>query len=290
MARRCIRHILCPIDFSVESDTALDCTEFLAGKSGARVTVVHAERFEAPLEFTSAQVDGLVAEMNKLKKDATHHLRRYVESRAPSLTAEYRVVENSPAEAILSEAGAQGVDLIVMGTTGKSGIKRFTMGSVAESVARGAEVPVLTIRDKSWALVTESKLERILVPVNYTQPSVEALEAAACLAQDVGANLLVTHIVESENFDEQAAKEQLCRWVPAQTQEKCRYDAVVRQGNAAEQIIKLAADEHADMVVIAAVHKPFLESTIIGTTSERVMRHASCPVLTVPFKTQLDSH
>ena len=149
MARRCVRHILCPIDFSVESDTAIDCTEFLAVKLAARVTVIHAERFEAPLEFTSAQVDGLVAEMSKLKKDATKYLRRYVEARCPSLQADYKVVENSPVEAILAETELQGVDMVVMGTTGKSGMKRFTMGSVAENVTRGAKVPVLTIRDKS---------------------------------------------------------------------------------------------------------------------------------------------
>lgn len=282
MARRCIRHILCPIDFSVESDTAIDCAEFLAGKLGARVTVIHAERFEAPLEFTSAQVDALVAEMKKLKKDATHHLRGYAEARCPSLEADYKVIENSPTEAILAETEAQGIDLIVMGTTGKSGIKRFTMGSVAESVTRASRVPVLAIRDKSWAFVATPKLERILVPVNYTQPAVEALETAACFAQVLGARLLVTHIVESGDYDETAAKAQLCEWVPAQAQGKCHFDAVVRQGNAAEQIVRLAADEHADMVVIAAVHKPFLETTILGTTSELVMRHASCPVMVVP--------
>ena len=282
MVHRCIRHILCPIDLSVESDTAVDCTEYLAAKFDAGATVIHAERFEAPLEFTSAQVDGLVAEMNKLKKDATLHLRRYVETRCPSLEADYKVIENSPTEAILAEAEARDVGLIVMGTTGKSGMKRFTMGSVAESVTREAKVPVLTVRDKKWALAAEPKLERILVPVNYTQGAMDALETAACFAQVVGAKLIVTHIVESDDYNESSAKEQLCQWVPARTQGKCEFETVVRQGNAAEQIVQLAASEHADMVVIAAVHKPFLETTIIGTTSERVMRHASCPVMIVP--------
>jgi len=279
-----IKHILCPIDFSAESDAALEYAEYLASKFGARVTVIHAERFEVPLEFTSAQIDGLVAEMKKLKKDMTHHLRSYVESRHPSLVANYKVVENSPVEAILAETEAQDIDFVVMGTAGKSGMKRFTMGSIAEGVTREAKIPVLTIRDKSRGPVAEPKLERILVPVNYTKPTVDSLKTAACLAQIIGAELLITHIVETDDYDEKIAKEQLCKWVPDQTQEKCHYDTVVRKGNAAEQIVQLAVDEKADMVVIAAVHRPFLETTIIGTTSERVMRHATCPVLVVPVR------
>ncbi len=282
MLRGCVRHILCPIDFSVESDTALDCTEFLAGKFTAKVTVIHAERFEVPLEFTSAQVDGLVTEMNKLKKEAVKHLRSYAEARCPSLVADYRVIENSPVEAILSQAEANDVDLIVMGTTGKSGMRRFTMGSVAESVTRQAKVPVLTIRDKSWSSVFQPKVERMLVPINYTEHAMDALENAACLAQTLGASLLVTHIVESGDYDEEAARQRICQWVPDPIQGRCQYETVVRQGNAAEQIVQIAAEERADMIVIAAVHRPFLETTIIGTTSERVMRHAGCPVMVVP--------
>ena len=279
-----IKHILCPIDFSVESDTALLYAEYLANKFGARVTVIHAERFEVPLEFTSAQIDGLVAEMKKLKKDVTHHLRSYVESRHPLLGANYKVIENSAVEAILDEIETQHIDFVVMGTTGKSGIKRFTIGSVADGVTREAKIPVLIIGDKSHGPLEEPKLERILVPVNYTKPIVDSLKTASCFAQITGAELLITHIVETDDYDENTAKEQLCKWVPEQTQEKCHYDTAVRKGNAAEQIIQLAADEHADMVVIAAVHRPFLETTIIGTTSERVMRHASCPVLVVPVR------
>ena len=284
MACMNIKHILCPIDFSIESDLALKYTEFLANKYGARVTVIHAERFEAPLEFTSAQIDGLVVEMKKLKKNANSHLRSYVKTRRPSLDAEYKIVENSPIEAILAETEAHDIDLIVMGTTGRSGIKRFMIGSVAESVTRESKIPVLTIRDKPWGSESELKLERILAPINYVQPAARVLESAACLSATVGADLLITHIVESGDYDENAAKEQLCRWAPDLVREKCQYDTIVQQGNAAEQIIKLAIGKKADLVVIAAVHRPFLETTIIGVTSEQVMRHASCPVLVIPMQ------
>lgn len=282
MASTLVRSIVCPVDFGQQSELVLAYAIQLSQRFSSKLTVVHAERFDAPLEFTSAQVDELAAELKKVRSDAEVHLRRYVEKVFPQVEADYAVVEDYPVDGILHAAESAGADLIVMGATSRSGLQRVFLGSVAEGVTRRSSVPVLTVRSHKGDGTLPHAMERVLVPVNYTPQSSEALRVGAAFAQMLGARVTVANIVESDDADDAVAREKLCGWVPSQVQVTCEYDPVVRKGNAAEQIVQLARDEQADLVVIAVVHRPFLESTIIGTTSERVARFAPCPVLTVP--------
>ena len=76
-------------------------------------------------------------------------------------------------------------------------------------------------------------------------------------------------------------EEALCDWIPSTVQAYCTVRPVVRRGHAAEEILKMAAEGSADLLVIGAQHRPLLETTIFGTTSIRVIRHAPVPVLAV---------
>jgi nucleotide-binding universal stress UspA family protein len=80
----------------------------------------------------------------------------------------------------------------------------------------------------------------------------------------------------------QEHERKLCDWVPEGVRTHCRLKPVVRKGDAAEQILRTAGETDSDLIVIGAQYRPLLEATIFGTTSIRVMRHATCPVLTVP--------
>ena len=273
--------VLCPIDFGEESDRALQYACVLADKLGAKLTVMHAERFEPPLEFTSAQVDGLVKELERQHQEAEVNLKNYVEPRCETDDISYRIVDSPPVEAILDESAAIDADYIVMGTTGKSGLKRVLMGSVAEGVAVRSTVPVLAVREKSHSQTQQTDFRRVLVPVDFSEPARETLKTAASLAEAFGAKLIVTHIVGPDE-DEENARKQLCEWVPSKAHAACEYDTVVRKGDPSEQIVQLAAEEQADLVVLAAVHKQSLAAAVIGTVSERVTRNAPCPVLLVP--------
>ena len=98
--------------------------------------------------------------------------------------------------------------------------------------------------------------------------------------------LPVIHALESSSAPQKdpEEKDRLCAWIPNELRPKCTFQEVIRRGNAAEQIIDLAASMEADLIVLGAQDKPFSDSTVIGTTTVNVTRHSPCPVLTVISK------
>jgi nucleotide-binding universal stress UspA family protein len=95
-----------------------------------------------------------------------------------------------------------------------------------------------------------------------------------------------TGSVEEGTFDLGAKHQELCQWVLEEVREHCDLVEVVHHGNAAEQILLTARDRGADLIILEAGHRPFLDFTILGTTAERVIRHADSAVLMVPWKNE----
>src|SRR5262249_9729353 len=105
-----------------------------------------------------------------------------------------------------------------------------------------------------------------------------------------GARLTPVYVVEPREESEaphnlNRLKELLHAWAPAGTAAGYEIQPVVRHGDAAEQVVTLAKDLKADLVVIGAQHRPFVDTTVLGVTTVRVTRHAPCPVLVVPRTT-----
>ena len=142
------RSILVPTDFSPTSDAALHYATKMALALGARLYLMHVpgktgEHFEAnyPLgRFETATRERLSAFLTKEELD--------------QLRPEYALRVGLPAEEIVRYADLCDVDLIVMGTHGRSGIAHVLMGSVAEQVVRVAPCPVLLVRDRKRAAAT----------------------------------------------------------------------------------------------------------------------------------------
>jgi len=125
-------------------------------------------------------------------------------------------------------------------------------------------------------------IRRVLCPVNYSPSSQTALEHAAALAAKTGAELIIAHIEENPGGNnEQASLQHLCKWVPANIRAHCAVKEVVKQGGAAEQIIEEAEKSQADILVIGAQLRSLLGAVLLGSTTELVIRSASCPVLSV---------
>jgi nucleotide-binding universal stress UspA family protein len=113
--------------------------------------------------------------------------------------------------------------------------------------------------------------------------ALKALEHAVGMSKCFEAELLVLHVIESYSPDIKEEEEhgRLCAWVPDRIRSRCTLKEVVRRGDAAEQIIEVASSAGCDMIVLGAQHKRFHDTTVLGTTTLRVTRHAPCPVLTV---------
>jgi nucleotide-binding universal stress UspA family protein len=274
------RHILVPVDFSELSALALQYADALGRCSGARITVLHASAFEAPPYFTQGQVEELRARLRAAQRQAERDLREFVRKALGPDTAmpAVRVVEGRPAETILRTAQEIGSDLIVMGTHGRSGWNRLMLGSVTERVLRETSIPVLTVRGDMRTPERPLAIRNILCPVNDTPVARRALRQAAEMAHCLDATLTLLHVDEGSSRDRIA---DLCAWVPNEQRQKCRIREITRRGEAAREIIAQAREEGCDLLVIGAQHRRFFDSTVIGSTTVRVVRHAPCPVLTV---------
>jgi universal stress protein A len=142
-----IHHILAPTDFSDHSKKALDYALGLAEKFGAKLSLLHVVEIP-PYPVEGYAPPSLAATfLDDLERLATEELARWLPEAAAQNVDMTRVVAvGSPYRKIIEAAEAEGVDLIVMATTGRTGISRLVMGSVAERIVRHATCPVLTIR------------------------------------------------------------------------------------------------------------------------------------------------
>ena len=136
------KKILFPTDFSECSDSGLEHATTLAKNTGASLLIVHVE--EPPLAYAGGEMYYGAPEPDT---QVLEEMLKKVRPTDPSVPVEHRLVLGSPAHAICDLAEEEGVDMIVMGTHGRTGLKRLLMGSVAEHVVRWSPCPVLTFKE-----------------------------------------------------------------------------------------------------------------------------------------------
>jgi nucleotide-binding universal stress UspA family protein len=272
--------VLVPVDFSDISAHAIREAALLAARCPrARIVAMHAAWLDAPPYFTMSRLSQLQAEFRESIESAEQSLEEFVRStlKLPAGSAEVHAVEAFPADGILQMVSQVNAGLIVMGTHGRTGLNRWMLGSVAERVLRESPVPVITVRS-----APRESIRHVLCPVHDTELSRRALRMAATVAACFDARLTVLHVQEPSG---EAAVSNLCAWIPAEERARCEIRELVRHAagrmGPAEEIVKLAAEESYDMVVMGAPRHRFLEGMVLGTTTVRTVRHAPCPVLTV---------
>jgi len=136
------KKILFPTDFSTLSDSALQYATTLARDMGAKLVIVHIE--EPPAAYGAGEMYYGIPDPD------TAALTKMLDAVRPTdatVPFEHRLVTGEPATEIVELAKEEGVDLIVMGTHGRTGLGRLLMGSVAESVVRRAPCPVFTFKE-----------------------------------------------------------------------------------------------------------------------------------------------
>lgn len=134
--------ILFPTDFSGSSEAALRLATSLAHDTGAQMLIVHVE--DPPTPYAANEY--MTPVMTDSAKRELAELLSNVVPTNPVVRYEHRILTGDPAREIVQLAAQESVDLIVMGTHGRTGLSRLLMGSVAETVVRRADCPVLTIK------------------------------------------------------------------------------------------------------------------------------------------------
>jgi len=269
MSALSVKHILVPVDFSPHSARALQWAALWQQTLGGMVTVGHAMSFEPPLEFTEDQLTDLRQQAAVTEETRTAELHDFI-VRALGHCSDWEalVAEGDPVQHILARAAE--ADLVIMGTHGRRGVKRWMLGSVAEEVVGSQRLPVLVVHDSG----VEPQIRRILAPTNLGSAGQRGMEVAAELAKAFGAELIAAHVQESGHDDTHAA---LCDSAP----EGAR-TVILPAGKPAEAILRLAIDEKVDLIVMGAEPKPFLNFHLLPDTVQQVLRYGRTPVLVAP--------
>lgn len=286
-------NILVPVDFSEFSDKAVAYALYLAETHGSNLTLLHAvvlHQEDVEEEAHLLDYEELVKkkEAQIQRKMAGHNEqagRRGVKINAVTVRGIFA------ADTILDYIDDHDFDLVVIGTHGRTGLNKWLHGSVAEKVVRVSPVPVLSIHQN----VTEYRIGKILVPVDFSDYARQAVEAALGISRQFDARLEFLFVLEQDlhpafyaggvgslfTIDaelKQRTTDRLREFV-GYTGENAAYR--VLEGRAFNEIVETASSEDCDLIVMATRGLTGLEHLLIGSTTERVVRFSTVPVLTV---------
>jgi len=292
-----IRRVVCPVDFSPVSKRALDHAAVIARWYEAELVVLHVIPFMPTIFGFPASVDTAIAaaDADALIPELTAFV---AEAKTMVSATQMMVRSGSPAVEILHYAAEVEADLLVLGTHGRTGFERFMVGSVTEKVLRKAPCPVLSVPPHSGGQPERPVFGRILCGADFSEASNRAAEYALSLAQEANGLLTLLHVVDwmpdknfakYPQFDPEAyrqvitreARRQLERLVPEEARNWCEPDLRISCGKPYRQILRIAAEDQADLIVLGAHGSGPIDRMLFGSTTQHVVRQAPCPVLTV---------
>ena len=295
-----INRVLCPIDFSEGSTHALEQAAAVARWYKASVTALHVHSPQVPAPGLPVD-DAHDPELRRVRNEAI----AFVES-APVVgsTVDVIVDVGEPVPSILERAAGLPADLIVMGTHGANGFQRLLLGSTTEKILRTATCPVMTVPPRAH-VTSRLPFARVLCAIDFSEWSVVAGELAASLAQQSSAALELQHVIEwpweeppppvfADLPREQAAAlvefrryltvsatSRLESLVPAGTRDRCAVTTRISHGKPYVEILRVAADEGADLIVLGVHGRRPIDLALFGSTTNQVVRRATCPVVTL---------
>jgi nucleotide-binding universal stress UspA family protein len=291
-----VKNILFLTDFSEPSEVALPFATSIARGYGAKVYALHVFTPEPNVCGTPAKLAIAAIEADE------QHAKDRIESQLAGLEHETIVDWSIDLwEAVQRTIKENNIDLIVMGTHGRTGAEKFFMGSVAEEIFRRSPVPVLTIGPHVRSSVhSGGRFHRVLFPTDFTGASLAAAPYAISLAQENKAKLVLLHVMRSpelrsdndrdemrqRRFDLSVAEaiHQLYEAVPTDADLYYPSQSLVQYGDPAERILALAEERSSDLIVLGvrdAGGRIGAATHLARATAHKVVAQALCPVLTV---------
>jgi len=294
---RKMTNILCPIDLSDTTREGARHAAMLARWYHARVTVLHVcNPITIPAaDFAMLGPIPIPALTEDERKDLLEQIARECTS-AGFDDVDLVIQSGNAAARIVELSRSLPADLVVIGTHGASGFQHLVLGSVAEKVLRQASCPVLTVPPRAH---TKAALpfSRVLCPVDFSDPSDAAVEFAFSIASESNAQLTVLHVFEWPPDGEALiyrpmnvpeALRQMehdagvrLKELVARPIENCRPAIRIAHGKAYREILGVATEEAADLIVMGVHGRNALDRMLFGSTTNQVIRRATCPVLTV---------
>lgn len=291
--------ILCPIDLSEFSQPVLAYAVALGKLFGCEVTALHVFAAWAPAASLGAY-PGWMLQVPEARDAILDELKSLVAPLASAgVTCDLRTREGDAAVEIVRAARELRSDLIVIGTHGRSGFDRVALGSVAEKVLRKAPCPVLTLPPGVPRTPGDVGFRRILCPTDFSASSQHAMAFAVSLAKEAGATVTALHVVEASDapYDnrvpgevadlrsrQRAAAERALHDVTDACRSGSAVEEVVVLGRPHHQIVRIAEEQAADLIVIGVRGRGSLDTVLFGSTTNQVVRRAPCPVVTIRWE------
>jgi len=273
------RLILVPTDLSEPAAHALRYASSLGERLGSRLLVIYADPFIPPTDFTATTAGVFELSRDAMMAGAREELQKHAERNvSPRVPFDLRVLVGEPLDAIVAQVRESAVDLVVMGTHGRTGVSRLMFGSVTEAVMRTVAVPVIAVNP----LATDrAEVEKVLCPVNFTPACRDALRHAAALASHGSAPLVLLRTVDDVQSDLGVEeRSRLHEWLPAELADRCELK-VISSAHEADRIVETAASVRAQLIAFGVTAGRSATEPLLGTIAERVVQRSGCPVLTV---------
>lgn len=284
-ARISLAKILYATDFSPAAEAALPYILAIAKRYNSKVFAVHivAPDNSAFLHSSMAMV------VDDKTKDAIARL----EDQLNAFPHEVILRQGETWPEISGVVTEKNIDLIALGTEGRSGLEKFLLGSTAEAIFRQASCPVLTVGpNASKEIGRVSEMRKIVYATDYTPESFAALPFALSLAQENAAYLTLLHVIDRPKAQNVELLSQVAGTavrilgavLPPEVELWCRPELLVEYGHPAETILRIANTQKADLIVLGvrrADRRIGVATHLARATAHEVVSHASCPVLTI---------
>lgn len=288
-----VERILCPVDFSEASRYAVEHAVEAARRWNAQITIVHVHSVVVPW----GPVPGVHGDVPVLPAPSLEELTEEVHRFYGMTRADIVLTTGSPAREIVRLAEEIDADLLLMGTHGHGGFDRVMLGSVTGRVLRTTRTPVLTVSAHIKSVGANAvRYATILCAVDFSAASMRAVQYAFAFAAESAAKVILLHVVEGISdlpratahfhlpeygaYLVQDAKAQLAAAVVQTLREQYQVDDEVVVGKSHREILRVASEAHADLIVMG-VHGQSATDRWFGSTTSHVTREADCAVLTV---------
>jgi nucleotide-binding universal stress UspA family protein len=302
-----LNRIVCPVDFSDCSRHAFDHAVAIARWYEAELAVLHVFTDRQPVDMIPTLAGPSLRTPVRpglgRQQEVAREVHRFVKGSDIEGVDVEEMVQEAPdiATEILARGAVRKADLLVLGSHGRSGVQRILLGSVTERVLRTSEIPTLVIpaRADHVSFGHAAPFKRILCPIDFSSSALDALSLAMALAEEGDADLTILHVVDTPPelvdaamvsgaavADICAKAEASCRrrmesLVPESVRSYCTVDGVVANGRPSTEILRLAHEGRADLIVMGVHDRGAIDLMVFGSKTHEVIRSSQCPVLTV---------
>ena len=300
-----LKKIICTTDFSDSSNIAVAYGIALAKEFKAKLYLSHV------IDLPSVGMYGdafsyPVGQQDRIMDYTREYLKRLIGE--TSVDWEPLIQMGHAAAEITRLAKEKCVDMVISATHGRSGLKRFLLGSVTGSILRTLPCPLLVVRGPERGFVApedrEIRLQRILMGCDFSPDSHLAFQYGLSLAQEFQSELYLAHVIEPPVYEDMIKRvekpeqtfqqdlrtrlnDELKNMVPDEARNWCDPITTLLAGQPHEELIKYAVIHSINLIVMGFRGHSLMETLFVGSTADRVVRRAACPVLLVRQTVQI---